>query len=310
MLTLRSPDNYEDLLLSEDKRLYVTKDGSYKYPVHKNVVSFLPEVDSFYEGAYLNRVRYVPKFNNWFFRLPLWFINGGYMKEVLKSFSTGDVIVELGCASGVDLFGEQFQMIGIDLSLKSLLGLKNYQYAFQTNATKIPLLDSSVDGIISSYFWEHIPPNLKDEMLLEFNRILKPGGKIIFLYDVETENGLLKRLKQKNIQLYKKMFLEKDGHLGYESPLENKMRFERNGFIVTKHFGMERTWLQSNSVYIKLAFLDGFLGLIGRVGKFFSSGKVFERISIVMVRIWDETFGRLWPLSSARIIITIAIKNT
>ena len=163
-----SPITKEHLVLNASKTAYSNSNGDENYPVSENVVVFLPEVDKFYEGAYLNRVKYLPKYENWFTLFPLWLINSGFMWEVRKQFNPGSLILELGCAAGVDYFGRRYRMIGLDLSFKSLKGLNNYVCGLQADATKIPLADKSVDGIISSYFWEHIPGELKDRMLEEF----------------------------------------------------------------------------------------------------------------------------------------------
>lgn len=49
---------------------------------------------------------------------------------------------------------------------------------------------------------------MKPNILRECQRILKPGGKIVFLYDVETENPLICRYKYSNRPLYNKLFIE------------------------------------------------------------------------------------------------------
>jgi SAM-dependent methyltransferase len=300
------PVTNEEIVFSKENNSYVTISGSRLFPICNNVISFLEKTDNFYEGSYLNRVKFNPKNNNVLGTFPLWVINGGYMHTVKREFKPGSVLLELGCASGVDYFGARYNMIGLDVSLKSLQGLCNYKLSIQADATVIPLANQSIDGIISSYFWEHIPPLTKDKMLTEFKRVLKPGGKLVFLYDVETDNNYISLLKKKDNALYNKLFLEGDGHFGYETPAVNKKRFMAYDFILKKHFGMERSALQSNSVYEKYRHLNGILGLTGRVGFFLTSGKLFNYASILFIRLFDETLGRLWPISKSRIIITVA----
>jgi hypothetical protein len=76
---------------------------------------------------------------------------------------------------------------------------------------------------------------------------------LVFLYDVETENPLIRKFKQRNYQLYKKLFIDGDGHLGYQTPDDNVKLYEQAGFGILKHLGLEKTWFQSPSVYAKLA---------------------------------------------------------
>lgn len=305
MIQLIDPESRDLLILAEDGKSLLSKSSNKKFVAKQNVFSFLSTPDDFYEGAYLNRIKFNPKSENVLSRLPLWLINNGYLWEVRKQFKPNSILVELGCASGVDYFGSRYRMIGIDLSFTSLTGLQNYKYALQGDATALPLADKSVDGIISSYFWEHIPPAVKDKMLAEFRRVLKPGGKLVFLYDVETENGFIKLLKKDNPAKYKELFIDKDGHLGYETPEENKAKFIENRFELIKHFGMERTWFQSHSVYEKFSHSSGCKGWIGKMGKVLGRYRSLNLINIFFVRLIDETLGRLFNEKKSRIIISV-----
>jgi SAM-dependent methyltransferase len=225
-----------------------------QYPIQNGVVCTLDHPDDFYEGAYENRVYFLPRGEKPWHAWPLWLINSGYLWAVRRFVPAGATIVELGCAGGVRYFGQRYRMVGCDLSFSSLKKLEFYERRVQADAAVcIPLPDGSVDAVVCSYFWEHIPPSVKPNILGECQRILRPGGKLVFLYDVETENPLIRRYKQKNSAHYEKLFIEGDGHLGYQRPAENLAIFEEAGFRVIKHQGMEKTWLQSPSAYTKLA---------------------------------------------------------
>lgn len=210
--------------------------------------------DEFYEGAYENKVYFLPRSERPWHAWPLWLINSGYLWTVRRFVPPGATVVELGCAGGVRYFGRRYRMVGCDLSLSSLKKLEFYERRVQADATVcIPLPDDSVDAVVSSYFWEHISPEVKPHLLSEMNRILRPGGKLIFLYDVETKNPLIRHYKEKDQVLYERLFIAGDGHLGYQRPGENLAIFIEAGFRVVKHRGMEKTWLSSPSAYTKLA---------------------------------------------------------
>jgi SAM-dependent methyltransferase len=310
MIQLRDPETQELLSLSEDGESLESKKSNKKFIARQHVFSFLPVQDDFYEGAYLNRIKFIPRSESLLSILPLWLINNGYLWEVRKQFKPGSILVELGCASGVDYFGSRYQMIGLDLSFASLTGLQNYKYALQADATHLPIADKSVDGIISSYFWEHIPPPVKDTMLIEFKRVLKPGGTLVFLYDVETDNSFIRLLKKDDPKKYKELFLDKDGHVGYETPDENRQRFIEHGFTVKKHFGMERTWFQSHSVYEKFSYLNGWKGRIGKIGRIVGRYRILNLINTFFVRVTDQTAGRLFNEKKSRIIISVIQNKT
>lgn len=304
-IPLQCPRTRQPLTLDVAPQVYRSSSGEC-YPIRDGVVVFLPEADQFYEGAYLSRIRFLPKRENLANRALLWIINGGYLSEVSRSFKEGATILELGCAAGVDYFARRFRMIGLDLSFESVRRLQGYAMKIQAGADDLPFPDGSLDGIVSSYFWEHIPLALKAKLLSEFRRVLKPTGKLVFLYDVATRNLLLRRLMTSYPKQYRELFLEKDGHLGYHSPIENAELFSSAGFVLEKHFGMERTPVQSQSVYRKLATLAGIYGVLGRLGSLTTRNRFATYMHIAMVRIVDATFGRLFPLSHSRILMTVA----
>ncbi|MGK2861951.1 MAG: methyltransferase domain-containing protein [Chitinophagaceae bacterium] len=296
------------------KALHWSEDGSSlkndaeEYVKEDTVIRMLDLSNQSYEGAYLNKIIFIPKFEIFPFTLPLWMMSNGYVWEVRKVFKGGDLICELGCASGVNYFGSLYTMAGLDYSFTSLKNISNYTYRIQADAIRLPFQNGSLDGIISSYFWEHILPEDKELMLKEFNRVLKPGGKVVMLYDIETNNHLIELLKKDDLARYEFLFKEGDYHIGYETIEENYSKFEKTNFKVIKHYGMERTCLQSRSVYIKLSEMNTAYGRYAKIMKWVTSNRYMEYLNIFMVRLLDETFGRLWKQSKSRILLSVLEK--
>lgn len=307
---LVNPKSGNVLSINMDRTILIDEKTGERFPILENdVVSFLNQNDTFYEGSYLNNVKYLPQSEKWYHIWPLWGICNGYLWEVRKQFQPGATLLEIGCAGGVDYFGARYNMIGLDLSYASLKILKNYNFKVQANALHIPVLDQSLDGIISSYFWEHIPPYLKDTMLKEFKRTLKPDGKIVFLYDVATKNRLINKIKRFSQNFYQREFIDRDGHFGYESVDKNAQRFMKHGFTIEKHFGMERTIFQSASVYEKLSRISGLSGTFYRYLNRMLSFRIFYLANTFMVRLIDSIAEYLLDNSKSRIIITVAKKS-
>lgn len=262
-------------------------------------IAMLPENDRFYEGAYANKTSFMPRSERLWHVLPLWLINSGYVWTVRRYVSADSTVVELGCAGGVSYFGSRYRMIGCDLSFSSLEASDSYAARIQSDATEcIPLADGSVDAIVSSYFWEHITPLDKPKILGDCRRILKPGGKLVFLYDVETENPLIRRFREKEPLLYKSLFVDGDSHLGYQTTVENISIFQKAGFRVLEHKGMEKTWIQSPSVYIKLSEFKN--GESFRVLSRFGEGAIFY-LWTSFTRLVDSLISPFLPASWARI---------
>lgn len=272
------------------------------YPVEGGVLRLLDKPDEFYEGAYGGQVMFVPRGERPWHTWPLWLINSGYPWLVRRHVAAGRVVVELGCAGGVRYFGKRYRMIGCDLSLASLQKLQGvYDQLVQVDvSTGIPLPDQSVDAVVSSFFWEHIPPKIKPRILSECFRVLRPGGKIIFLYDVETINPLIHHYKQLKPDLYHHLFIEGDGHLGYQRPAENLSLFRAAGFQVIEHRGMEKTWFQSASTCSKLVEFDGsarrllaWTKVLGRRPWFYLYTALMRLIDTVVCPLLPKDFARI-----------------
>lgn len=280
------------------------------YPVQDGVVRLLERDDAFYEGTYENQVNYVPRNERPWHVWPLWLINSGYPWIVRHFVSEGSTVVELGCAGGVKYFGKRYRMIGCDLSFASLRMLKGiYERLIQADAAAfIPLPDQSVDAIVSSYFWEHISPEIKPRILAECARILRPGGKLIFLYDVTTQNPLIRRYRAKNIELYNELFIECDGHLGYQTPGENLQLFRRAGFRVLKHQGMEKTIFQSASAYYKLGQYGGCAKIAFSWATVLGKSPWFYPYTLLM-RLLDTVIGPWLPENYARMDLVVCEKE-
>ena len=91
-----------------------------QYPIRDGVVCTLDHSDDFYEGAYENKVFFLPRNERPWHVWPLWLITSGYLWAVRRFVPPGATVVELGCAGGVRYFGQRYCMVGCDLSLSSL----------------------------------------------------------------------------------------------------------------------------------------------------------------------------------------------
>ena len=280
-----------------------------RYPVRDGVISFVERDDPFYEGAYNNQVKYLPRGSSFLATLPLWLISSGYVWTVKKQVQPSARVVELGCAGGVAWFGRNYDMAGVDLSRESLsLAAKNYRVCLQADSMRLPLTDGDVDAVISSYFWEHIAPQDKPVLLEEVVRVLKPGGVVVFLYDVATDNPLISLLRRRDPKRYVASFIDCDGHLGYQAADENDALFQAHGLRILRSFPMERSFVQSLSTYDKMAGWPGMVGRIGRWLGFLHRRGVFYPYQ-ALLRLVDETVGRLLPRRWGRIAMMVAVKK-
>lgn len=125
----------------------------------------------------------------------------------LAGIRAGEVVVDLGCGGGMDVFlaarkvGSSGRVIGIDMTTEMLeraragqqkLGLTNVEF-HQATIDKLPLLDNSVDCVISNCVINLAPDKLA--VFREIWRVLKPGGRLA-LSDIALKQELPNEVKQ------------------------------------------------------------------------------------------------------------------
>lgn len=130
----------------------------------------------------------------------------------LAGIREGEVIVDLGCGGGMDVFlaarktGSSGRVIGIDMTPEMLeraragqqkLGLANVEF-YQATIDKLPLLDNSVDCVISNCVINLVPDKMA--VFREVWRVLKPGGRVA-LSDIALKQELPSEVKQ-SIEAY------------------------------------------------------------------------------------------------------------
>lgn len=109
-------------------------------------------------------------------------------------------ILDIGCGTGLNLEYLQSnginQVLGLDLSWNALdfSRLRNLSYLVCGDGSKPPFADQSCDFILALDLLEHL--EFDREGVLEFARLLKPGGKMIilvpafqFLWGLQDEVG-------------------------------------------------------------------------------------------------------------------------
>lgn len=273
------------------------------------IASFLPSEDPFYEGRYNSRVRYLPCGEDFLSTLPLRIAMQGYPTTVAREIEAGSAVVEIGCAGGIDWFGRRFRMVGMDLSKMALRSAReSYDTVVHCDATHMPLGNSSVDGVVSSCLFEHLNRKRKSALLREAHRVLRPGGKLVFFYDIETDNPVVSSYRWRLPDVYQAQFLDQDGHVGYESIEANRQHFEAAGFGILREVFHERTPILSASVWQKLSQWPGWRGFAAGAMRIVMSGPA-RLPSLAALMTIDATVGKLLPRRYARCMTTVAQKS-
>lgn len=304
-LSLICPADHAGLTLAEDRASYGCQSCGQRYPVEAGVVRFLGEDDPFYEGRYFNTVRWLPRRDQAPWDWPLWLMNSGYVWAVRRHVPAASALLEFGCASGIRYFSHRYRAIGLDLSAGSLARVADhYATCLQADLTRgIPLPDASIDAAVSSFVWEHILPEQKPAVLAELRRVLRPGGKLVFLYDVDGRHPLYRRMQAVDPALFQEILIDREGHAGWQSAADNAASFEAAGFCVLEHRGKEKL-LIGPAMYDKVQHWPGAYRRLARVGLRFELGLPFHCYNAA-TRVFDESIGRLLPASWARVMVTV-----
>jgi SAM-dependent methyltransferase len=113
-----------------------------------------------------------------------WFVSRRelVMHLVRRYVATPDpVIVDVGCGTGAtaSALGQVGRVVGVDFSPLALKACasRGLGTLLRAKAEAIPLATGSVDAIVATDILEHLDDDLA--ALLEFRRILKPGGQVV-----------------------------------------------------------------------------------------------------------------------------------
>jgi len=115
---------------------------------------------------------------------PKWQDSVTIYKKLISSYIQKDMtILEAGCGFSdmyLDLYGKVKRVIGVDIEPRYLEMNPHLQEKIQSDLADMPQVqDSSIDLLVSSWVFEHIKNPAG--AFKEFFRVLKPGGKVIFL---------------------------------------------------------------------------------------------------------------------------------
>jgi ubiquinone/menaquinone biosynthesis C-methylase UbiE len=134
-------------------------------------------------------------------------ISAGQQEDILTStlaaaeLSSGDVLLDIGCGSGKLVVAaartHDGAAIGVDATPSMIVRARRrarregVKADFREGvAENLPFADGSVHAVTSSYFFHHLPSDLKVKALREMWRILAPGGRLV-ITDYGSPRGVL-----------------------------------------------------------------------------------------------------------------------
>lgn len=127
-------------------------------------------------------------------------------------------ILDLGCGGGHERLSTYGKIYGIDISKESIKNAKKiYPFVVEGDLTKkLPYASNYFDIVFCSEVFGHIDNEDKDKFLNEMTRVLTFGGFLVMSAETLGNNWMVRLLKKK--KLYKKYWVDYQGHIGLLSP--------------------------------------------------------------------------------------------
>jgi len=182
-------------------------------------------------------------------------IKGALNHFIWKYFPPTSLLLHAGCGSGqVDVdISKEYRVYALDISSSALKIYKKYNpKAYDllwADIFHLPLRDNEVDGVYNLGVMEHFTESEIQQILSEFRRVLKPGGKAIIFWPPNF--GLATRFLSAasyllNDCLRSKVKLHPDEITRIKSRDHMVGIFEQAGFGVKEYyFGIKDLWTQS-----------------------------------------------------------------
>ncbi|WP_222874654.1 class I SAM-dependent methyltransferase [Terrihabitans soli] len=136
-------------------------------------------------------------------------LSGGQREKILTAtlaaagLEPNGRLLDVGCGTGklaiaaAQIVGSQGKVTGIDATPGMITRAR--ANARDSNSTarfyveigeKLPFTDASMTAVTSSYFFHHLPGDVKERALQEMWRVLMPGGRLV-ITDYGTPQNLL-----------------------------------------------------------------------------------------------------------------------
>jgi len=151
----------------------------------------------------------------------------------LLPLKRGQRVLEVGCGQGhltMRLAERGIDVVGVDAN-PTAPEVSGSDRVMCMRAESLDFADGEFDAIVSVHAIEHIPP--LEQAAAEMARVLKQGGKALFIYPAEPIQGLY--AIPTSIILHGTPFKARDVHCHKLDPRKVRELMGRNGLVETHH---------------------------------------------------------------------------
>jgi len=146
---------------------------------------------------------------------------------IYDNVRAGSSVLDLGCGAGMLalLKRKGVTLTGVDLSSECTLAARRngYDFTATTELTNLPFPDHGFDYVVSLDVIGHIGFEIKDAVLAEIKRVLRPGG--VTMHGIECTDHAAQKTYDEMSPEELRRFIEVDGHVGLEEEQDHGKRF-------------------------------------------------------------------------------------
>jgi len=192
-------------------------------------------------------------------RLARRFARCHFFSVIERHVPNGATVLDFGCGGGDYWLAANYRVIGLELAKNSAKASSRvYRAALNGDVNRIPARSNSFDAAVSSFVLEHLPYDAAITSLSELNRILKPGGLLISLCDLECDHPLLARMRRLYPAGYREAFIEAPDHAGLRRQEEWARLLDDSGFGIVRWMLENRNPMLDHCPWCQLAVAPGF----------------------------------------------------
>jgi SAM-dependent methyltransferase len=153
---------------------------------------------------------------------------------MLLNIKRGSEILDVGCGGGRPVLAAIGRVTGLEpIDELRALAQEVYTEVAKGGAEKMPFPDNRFDAVVSTDILGHIPFAIKDAVISEMFRVLRPSGITVHVAEVDSD-GWLMRIAKREPGPYRETCVEAPDHRAMEAAEPLLARFRRAGFVVEK----------------------------------------------------------------------------
>ena len=170
------------------------------------------------------------------------FVRWHYFSFIEEYVPAGSAVLEFGSGGGDRWLSRHYRMTTAELAFGSASASRAlYGRAVNANVAQLPLRASSFDATVSSFVFEHLSVSVAQDGLRELHRVLRPGGVLVCLCDLECDHPLLAWVRRTSPEGYRDAFIDAPGHFGLRRESEWSALLRDAGFVIDRWELMTRS---------------------------------------------------------------------